>query len=230
MAKYLLIAEKTFTDLLRRVGKGLSLPREDSKRRRISKKVRPSNAQLRMSSAAEHFSQYRDPYRELYEKTTGSPVPKGKVVVPKEVHDRMLDYVKKKRGLERRAASMTELDRALVAASGKPGGRRPPELGEKHARTFQNPGFMPTLHGSKRKLPKREANRAKETVQEERRNWEQTLAISGQKAKKLTDEEREILDLMPPTDSLPSLRDLISPMPYKQRYRLLTKLQREGGS
>lgn len=220
MAKYLLMAEKTFTSLLNRVGKG-RLPVSGTREAigKVKKGARVVN--LRMSDLKEHFSNFRDDYRALYEKTTGNQVPKGKVVIPKDLHDRIKDFLSKKSSFEKRAAAMTELDRALVTASKKPGGRPPPQLGEKHARTFQNPGFMPTYKGSRRLPPKSEVNKAREIVQSEQRAWEELLALSGEKARLLTPEQRDLIDYDEGSRSrLPSLEELVRPTPYKQRYRL----------
>ena len=144
MAKFLLMGEKAFVQMIRRINKGSF--QEGDREVRIWKNL------------ARNFSEKRDKLKEAYEKTTGKPVPAGKVVVPKDVYGKMEEFLRDKRGVERRAASMRDLDRAFYKKKLSPGGSKfPAMLGEKGAFTFQSgPPGMPVRSSSPRKPKKAE--------------------------------------------------------------------------
>jgi len=214
MAPFILMAEEAFVQMLRRVNKGI-LPGKISESPLKAKDLMPINR------VGEFFSDFRETYKELYEKSMGKAVPKGKVAVPKELHDRMEEFLRRRRLGEGRAASMTELDRTLATFSKKPGGATQAQIGEKGSWTFQNNGWMPTVGGSLRSPSKREVNVAKEIIQREQRAWEELLSSSGTRAKPLTLEEFDAQEGQ--NTLLPTLLDLIQPTRYRPRYRLRTK-------
>jgi hypothetical protein len=217
MAKFLLMAERAFIDMLKRLNKG-KLPQDDlSWRKKGSLPTKTNRREMPLSQVPEHFSTFRENYKDLYQNTTGKAVPAGKVVVPKDLYDRITDFLKGKKGLEGRAKSMTELDRTLVNESSKPGGRPPPEIGEKGSWTFQNPGTMPTFKNSRRSLTKRRINEMRERLLADQRAAEELLAMSGQKAKIVSAEEMELAELQ--GRLLPSLRELTEPTRFLPRYR-----------
>ena len=113
---------------------------------------------------------------------------------------------------------MTELDRAFAEFSRKPGGQPRAAIGEKGSSTFQNNGWMPTLRGSKRSLPKAEINKAKEIVQRELRAFEELLSMSGKKASNDISEEA-IEELMQRGKGIPTVRELTQPKRFHPRYR-----------
>jgi hypothetical protein len=213
------MAEKAFIQMLRRVNKGslrgLKTKADFLKLNLGKRRLMP------LSQVSGHLSDFRATYRDLYKRTTGGAIPNGKVVVPKELHERLTKFLKEQKVVESRAAAMTELDRTLAKSGNRPGGKAPQKIEEKGSFTFQNNGWMPTLRGSLRGPSKRELNVAQEISQAEQRAWEQLLSDSGTKAKNLTLEEWAKLEQR--GNLLSSVEELARPSSYKPKYRTRPK-------
>lgn len=219
--RLILMAEEAFTQLVRRIGKGVKFD-VDGAAKKLSDAGDFNKESLLpkwlSSQIGQNFSNSRQVYRDLYIKTTGKTIPAGQVVIPKKLHERLAEAIKVKKGEEARAASMTELDRAFAEFSRKPGGSPRAAIGEKGSSTFQNNGWMPTSRGSQRSLPKAEINKAKEIVQRELRAFEELLSMSGKKASNDISEEA-IEELMQRGKGIPTVRELTQPKRFHPRYR-----------
>lgn len=216
----ILMAEEAFTQLVRRIGKGVKFD-VDGAAKELSDAGDFNKESLLpkwlSSQIGQNFSNSRQTYRDLYIKTTGKTIPAGQVVIPKQLHERLTEAIKIKKSKEARAASMTELDRAFAEFSKKPGGQPRAAIGEKGSPTFQNNGWMPTLKGSQRRLPKAEINKAKEIVQRELRAFEELLSMSGKKASNVSEEAIE--ELLQRGEGIPTVRELTQPERFRPRYR-----------
>jgi len=207
MAKFVLVSTKNLMDLVRRFRRGGAYQSKGRWEfdREVSRFIRGLNGHLTKA-------------KKSYVKKTGKSIPPGKSVVDKGFYDSLQKSLARKRSEERRSASMRELDQAFSLKSAQAfRDVPPPQIGEKGSWTLYDKPYLPVKGGSRRSPTKREYRQADEKILAQQRAQEELLALSGTKARELTDEEAFLFELNPrrPLD----IHDLIRTRTYVPWYR-----------